>query len=359
MLERSKFPIPKLPTSTSNSLLDSVKHFERMIFPYTPKEFMTSIWEQKAVIIKRKKENYYGDLFSTKQLADILERNPIRFGVNLDVTSWTKTEGRQTHNLPGRANPAQVWDFYNNGCSIRMLNPQTFSTTIYEQCTNLQEFFGCFVGSNVYLTPPATQGFAPHYDDVEVFMLQVEGRKRWKIYKPSSVKDDIELPRVSSRNFKQTEVKGEPEIYEILEPGDLLYVPRGWVHQGEALAGEHSLHVTISTYQKNSWGDLLEKVMPNALELAMKEDVDFRRGLPVDYKLYMGLQNSDRSDIEEERAHFMNTVGSLMSRLIDYCEIDKDVDQFAVQDLHRCLPPKLSKDEINKTVKGTNNDTVL
>ena len=29
------------------------------------------------------------------------------------------------------------------------------------------------VGANVYLTPPGTQGFAPHWDDVEVFMLQL------------------------------------------------------------------------------------------------------------------------------------------------------------------------------------------
>merc|ERR1711962_1419105 len=171
MIERSKFPIVKMPTSTSDSLADSWKCFSRMIFPYKPEEFMTEIWEQKATIIKRKKFDYYDGLFSTNQLAQILEKNPTRWGVNLDVTSWTKTEGRQTHNLPGRAHSAQVWDFYNNGCSVRMLNPATYSNSVYEMCTNLQEFFGCFVGSNIYLTPPATQGFAPHYDDVEVFML--------------------------------------------------------------------------------------------------------------------------------------------------------------------------------------------
>ena len=267
----------------------------------------------------------------------------------MDVTSWTKTEGRQTHNLPGRAHPAQVWDFYNNGCSVRMLNPATYSNSVYEMCSNLQEFFGCFVGSNIYLTPPATQGFAPHYDDVEVFMLQVEGRKRWKIYKPF---EGEELPRTSSRNYNPKEIKGEPFIYEILEPGDMLYVPRGWIHQGEALAGEHSLHVTISTYQKNSWIDLLENVVPNALKMAAKEDEDFRRGLPTDYKLFMGLQNSDREDVAPQREEFMNTVGHLMNRLVDYCELDKDVDEFARLDMHRSFPPKLTKEEIQRTVKG-------
>ena len=35
-----------------------------------------------------------------------------------------------------------------------------------------------------YLTPPGTQGFAPHYDDIEAFILQLEGKKHWKLYNP-------------------------------------------------------------------------------------------------------------------------------------------------------------------------------
>ena len=37
-----------------------------------------------------------------------------------------------------------------------------------------------------YLTPAGTQGFAPHYDDIEAFLLQLEGSKHWKIYQPRS-----------------------------------------------------------------------------------------------------------------------------------------------------------------------------
>lgn len=35
-----------------------------------------------------------------------------------------------------------------------------------------------------YLTPPGTQGFAPHYDDIEAFVVQLEGKKRWRVYSP-------------------------------------------------------------------------------------------------------------------------------------------------------------------------------
>ena len=33
-----------------------------------------------------------------------------------------------------------------------------------------------------YLTPPGSQGFAPHYDDIEAIVIQLEGRKHWKLY---------------------------------------------------------------------------------------------------------------------------------------------------------------------------------
>lgn len=51
---------------------------------------------------------------------------------------------------------------------------------------------------------------------------------------------------------------------------------------------EHSLHVTISTNQKNTWGDLFLKLLPLALEKAMSSDVRFRAGLPPGYLRYMG-----------------------------------------------------------------------
>lgn len=84
----------------------------------------------------------------------------------------------------GRAVPSKLWDYYNDGCSIRVLNPQTYDENIHSIISNLQEYFGTMVGTNVYLTPPNSQGFAPHYDDIEAFIIQLEGSKYWKLYKP-------------------------------------------------------------------------------------------------------------------------------------------------------------------------------
>jgi bifunctional lysine-specific demethylase and histidyl-hydroxylase NO66 len=77
-------------------------------------------------------------------------------------------------------------------------------------------------------TPPNSQGFAPHYDDIETFVLQIEGKKRWRLYAPRNEKEYF--PRISSKNFKQNEI-GEPILDIVPEAGDLLYFPRGIIHQ--------------------------------------------------------------------------------------------------------------------------------
>ena len=62
-------------------------------------------------------------------------------------------------------------------------------------------------------------------------------------------------------NFSQSEI-GKPVLEVVLEAGDLLYFPRGFIHQGDCQPDAHSLHITVSSFQKNSWGDLLAKVRP-------------------------------------------------------------------------------------------------
>jgi hypothetical protein len=74
----------------------------------------------------------------------------------------------------------------------------------------------------MYLTPPGTQGFAPHYDDVEVFILQLEGKKRWRLYEPRTTQE--KLPRFSSPNFSQVKKKKiKMQEFNTKSRGDTYY----------------------------------------------------------------------------------------------------------------------------------------
>ncbi|XP_076678970.1 bifunctional lysine-specific demethylase and histidyl-hydroxylase NO66 [Andrena cerasifolii] len=321
------------PLNTSRSM------FEWLIHPMKVEDFFEKNWEKTPVYIKRNCPNYYKLLMSTPMLDKILRESHILFSKNIDITSY-ENGLKDTHNPAGRAVPSVVWDYYMNGCSVRMLNPQTYIPKLHSLNATLQEFFGCFVGANSYLTPPNSQGFAPHYDDIEAFILQIEGKKRWRLYKPQN--ENEYLPRYSSRNFSDSEI-GEPILDTVVNAGDLLYFPRGTIHQGETLDDTHSLHITLSVYQKNSWGDFIEKLLPCALEIAIENDTAFRKGLPLDYLRYCGFIHSEnQSDAKEE---FKKTVKDLCHKLVDYIDIDKAADLMAKNHIHDFLPPALSVNE--------------
>ncbi|NWS76486.1 RIOX1 oxygenase, partial [Crotophaga sulcirostris] len=320
--------------------------FRWLVAPVPPAAFLARHWERAPLLVRRGQPGYYAGLFSTAELDAALRGGRVRFGAHLDVTSYA--EGvRETHNPAGPALPAVVWDFYQNGCSLRLLCPQAFSPAVWHLLSVLQEHLGSMVGANAYLTPPGTQGFAPHYDDIEAFVLQLEGRKRWRVYGPRAEAEV--LPQFSSPNLTQAEL-GEPVLEAVLEAGDLLYFPRGFIHQGDCLPDAHSLHITVSSFQRNSWGDLLEKLLPAALQMALEEDVEYRRGLPMDYLRYMGVTNLDA--VNARRTAFVEKVQSLIKKLVDYAPIDAAVDQRAKSFLHDCLPPVLSESEKARSMHG-------
>ncbi|XP_020721927.2 ribosomal oxygenase 1 [Bombus terrestris] len=322
-----------------NPLITSRSMFEWLIHPMKVEDFFENNWEKTPVHVKRNFHKYYKLLMSTPMLDKILRESYILFTKNIDITSY-ENGIRETHNPVGRAIPSVVWDYYMNGCSVRMLNPQTYIPKLHSLNATLQEFFGCFVGANSYLTPPNSQGFAPHYDDIEAFILQIEGKKRWRLYKPRN--ENEYLPRYSSKNFSQSEI-GEPILDTVVNAGDLLYFPRGTIHQGETIDNTHSLHITLSVYQKNSWGDFLEKLLPNALTTAIESDSEFRKGLPIDYLrqcgfAYSDIQNSAKDEFKERIKHLFN-------KLIEYIDIDKAADLMAKNHIHDCLPPVISENE--------------
>jgi hypothetical protein len=76
------------------------------------------------------------------------------------------------------------------------------------------------------------------------------GTKRWTLYKPQH---NHALPNQPSGDLQLSEL-GPPLQEVVLEPGDVLYLPRGMVHQAAAQQGESS-HITISTYQRWSMAD--------------------------------------------------------------------------------------------------------
>lgn len=96
---------------------------------------------------------------------------------------------------------------------------------------------------NVYATSPHAPGFPLHADTHDVWVLHVEGKKRWTVCAPT-----LPHPLYHPSLHPQTP-PSNPESYldVTLKPGDTLYIPRGHWHRAEAVDGS-SLHLTVAVF---------------------------------------------------------------------------------------------------------------
>lgn len=140
---------------------------------------------------------------------------------------------------------------------------------------------------NAYLTPAGSQGFATHYDTHDVFVLQVDGRKHWRIH-PPVLPDPLERQPWGGRADEVSAVaEGRPVLDVVLEPGDALYLPRGWLHSAQAQESS-SLHLTVGIRALTRYA-LVEELLALAAE-----DPRLRAGLPF------GVDVADPDAIEPE-----------------------------------------------------------
>mmetsp|Transcript_14893 Transcript_14893/g.32175 ORF Transcript_14893/g.32175 Transcript_14893/m.32175 type:complete len:831 (-) Transcript_14893:147-2639(-) len=320
-----------------------------------------------------------------KSIDDMIRKNKLRYGLDLNVTRYTDSLGNGTrHRItldppPKKrksktgsgggavddveytvANPTDVWTNVDaSHCTLRLLRPHEHNDNIHSMLSLLESEFGCMVGSNAYLTPLHSQGFAPHYDDVDVFILQLEGYKRWRVYAPMNKQET--LPRVSSRDYTEKEVEesmGEEVLDVVLVPGDVLYLPRGWIHQAETVArpshvsklpgitDAHSLHLTVSAMQNWCWADFLEILMPEALESASASEtsISLREGLPRNFLAYMGTMHQLDDEGGELPEGLKQVAEAYAKRVAKGADKDEEIDDEALAEvMHRQRTAALQK----------------
>jgi 50S ribosomal protein L16 3-hydroxylase len=74
-------------------------------------------------------------------------------------------------------------------------------------------------------------GVGPHLDSYDVFLLQVQGRRRWQVGAVADASGAAWRPGLPLKILREF----QPEQEWLTEPGDLLYLPPGWAHDGVAV----------------------------------------------------------------------------------------------------------------------------
>jgi ribosomal protein L16 Arg81 hydroxylase len=252
--------------------MNTTHDLARLIAPVDPETFKRDYWERRPLVIRRQDREYYQDLLSLAKLDHLLTSSSIRAPA-VRVLHDGKEVAISTLNGHGRPFVTEaLFEQYRRGATIALNFLHERSRELMELCQSLACEFSANVQVNTYLTPPNEQGLATHYDTHDVFVLQVEGVKHWRLYN-----DQTPLPLAG-----QPYCKDEAQPWELLEefdlhPGDAIYLPRGFGHDAVAL-GATSLHMTVGIVPV-TWATVLIE----AVEDAVQRNPRFRTSLPLGF----------------------------------------------------------------------------
>ena len=181
---------------------------------------------------------------------------------------------------------------YLDGCSIVLNHADSIlvgddheRNLLSNICLDLcqEEIPHCFI--NLYVTPPNSSAVDAHADDRDVFVLQIAGEKQWKVYREVP----IPYPYPHQQVGKSTHLPVPPHIFQnnnnnnntifdaCLQPGDVLYMPRGYVHEAYTSSNAPSYHATIAV-PTHDW--TWSKTISDILRQRMDQTVNYRLAIP-------------------------------------------------------------------------------
>jgi len=185
----------------------------------SPAQFMRDYWQKKPLLIRQAVPNVQPPLASRELFAlatsdEVESRLIVQKG-----PAWSMQHGP----LSKRAIPPvkqSAWTLLVQGLDMHVPQAhQLLEKFRFIPDARLDDLMMSFASDG--------GGVGPHYDSYDVFLLQVEGRRRWRIgaMQDNSLVPDMPLKILA--NFV-------PEQEWVLEPGDMLYLPPKWAHDGVA-----------------------------------------------------------------------------------------------------------------------------
>ncbi|MFH9350009.1 JmjC domain-containing protein [Kitasatospora sp. NPDC017646] len=150
------------------------------------------------------------------------------------------TTSRTVNGTPhhGFADRSKVLALLRTGATLLLRCVDQWHAPTGELVARLSEELDRRVEAFFFLTPAGAQGLAVHRDDADVFVLQVTGRKSWYVHDaPAAAEWSLgELP---------DDERSPQRLHRVLDPGDVLYVPRGFAHRAVG-AGGLSGHLSLT-----------------------------------------------------------------------------------------------------------------
>lgn len=226
----------------------------------SPQVFMQRHWEKKPLLIRQ----------AIPGFQPILDRTEL-----LDMAAMDDVESRLVvQAVPGGQ---KAWKFRHGPFPRKSLPPfKQRAWTVLVQGMDLHDERVHALMNQFRFVPDARLddlmisyatdggGVGPHFDSYDVFLLQAHGRRRWRIGRQKDMSLLPDMPLKILANF-------EPEMEFVLEPGDMLYLPPRWAHDG--IAEGECMTYSIG-FRSPNMGEVAREVLQRMAEQADDEAGD-------------------------------------------------------------------------------------
>lgn len=279
------------PTALSKP--DGFAHLGRLVGPASTVAFLADTFGRRP-LRRRLDDGEAGRLFGWAQLNEVMAAHRLgpprckieKAGQDLSRKVFRERRLRPNQVLHDLDVPA-LYEQLRDGATLIVDAVDELHPPLRVLCAGLRDEFCAHSQANLYACWGESQGFDVHWDDHDVFVVQVDGAKRWDLY---GVTRDAPVRRDSLPAPAPT----HPPERIVLEAGDMLYLPRGYWHAAVGL-GAPSLHLTIG--------------------LSRKTGSDFLRWL-ADEQLALAQVRADLR-LEQDDATLGRQIGALLASLVE------------------------------------------
>ncbi len=184
-------------------------------------QFLSEFWQKKPLLVRAAVPGFAGLLSRDALFGLAGQDNVTARMVRKTEAGWTLTHGPfRKRDFPAKKS-AELWTIL-----VQELNHHLTSA---DELLNRFNFIPHARLDDLmvsYAVPGG--GVGPHFDSYDVFLLQGHGRRRWQI---GSQQDLTLIPGLPLKILQHFEVEQE----WVLEPGDMLYLPPSYAHNGIAV----------------------------------------------------------------------------------------------------------------------------
>lgn len=239
-------------------------------------------WGREPLLVRSADQDAFRDVLDLDGVDELLSRRGLRTpflrlahdGAVVDSASFTGSGGVGAE-IGDQVHDDAVAARFAEGATVVLQALHRNWPGVIDFTTMLADELGHPVQANAYVTPPSSRGFSAHYDVHDVFVLQLAGRKHWTVHAPVHSDPLREQPWNQHARAVAARARDDgPEIDTVLEPGDAMYLPRGWLHSATAL-GDVCAHLTVGVHV------LTRFALVEALTALTARDPQLRASLPL------------------------------------------------------------------------------